>query len=120
MGSLAKNACSVSKKQVRLPAFSLQPLVENAIKHGTSQLLGMGQLTLSAELGSRANTLLLHVEDNAGLFEPSRKSSDGMGMSLVDRRLKVRFGPEYGLNVDKIADQFTRVTLTLPLTEEIA
>jgi two-component system LytT family sensor kinase len=105
--------------QVRLPAFSLQPLVENAIKHGTSQLFGAGQLKLAAELGAKPNTLLLHVEDNAGLFEPSRKSSDGMGMSLVDRRLKARFGTEFGLSVDKVIDQFTRITLTLPLTEEI-
>lgn len=106
--------------QVRLPAFSLQPLVENAIKHGTSQLLGPGQLKLSAQLGARVNTLQLQVEDNAGLYESSRKSSDGMGMSLVDRRLKARFGPEYGLSVDKETDQFTRITLMLPLAEELA
>ncbi|NHX33103.1 histidine kinase, partial [Escherichia coli] len=32
-------------KQVELPAFTLQPLVENAIKHGTSQLLETGYIT---------------------------------------------------------------------------
>ncbi|QLI80600.1 sensor histidine kinase [Chitinibacter fontanus] len=121
-GDRLKVAVEIDKAflQVRLPAFSLQPLVENAIKHGTSQQLGLGQLKLSAEAGSKPNTLLLHVEDNAGLFEPSRKSSDGMGMSLVDRRLKARFGPEYGLNVDKEPELFTRITLMLPLTEELA
>ncbi len=105
--------------QVRLPAFSLQPLVENAIKHGTSQLLEQGQIRLFTELSSKTNTLLLHVEDNAGLYEMNKKSSDGMGMGLVDRRLKVSFGPEYGLTMHTICEQFTRITLSLPLAEEM-
>ncbi|WP_273432513.1 sensor histidine kinase [Chitinibacter tainanensis] len=96
----------------RLPAFSLQPLVENAIKHGTAQLLGIGRVRLFAEVDN--GQLLVHVEDNAGLYEPARKSSDGMGMGLVDRRLKVSFGPEYGLRVSRIPDRFTRVTLAVP------
>ncbi|MBM5573189.1 sensor histidine kinase [Deefgea sp. CFH1-16] len=101
--------------QVGLPAFSLQPLVENAIKHGTSQLLGIGKIRLYAEPASRGNTLLLHVEDNAGLFNALGRSSDGMGMSLVDRRLKAQFGPEYGLSIAHVPEQFTRISLSLPL-----
>ena len=104
--------------QVGLPAFSLQPLVENAIKHGTSQLLGTGKIRLYAEPASKSNTLLLHVEDNAGLFNALRKSSDGMGMSLVDRRLKAQFGPEYGLSVAHEPEQFTRISLSLPWVVE--
>jgi two-component system LytT family sensor kinase len=37
-----------------LPAFTLQPIVENAIKHGTSQLLGIGEITIAA---SRLTTI---------------------------------------------------------------
>lgn len=60
-----------------LPAFTLQPIVENAIKHGTSQLLGIGEITISA---SRFNHhLVLDIEDNAGLYVPS--TSGGLGMS---------------------------------------
>ena len=60
-----------------LPAFTLQPIVENAIKHGTSQLLGTGEIMISA---SRFNHhLVLDIEDNAGLYEAS--ASGGLGMS---------------------------------------
>lgn len=70
-----------------LPAFSLQPIVENAIKHGTSQLLGPGVITLSARCeGSR---LLICIEDNTGLF-PAQRVSNGLGIQLVDKRLQGR------------------------------
>ncbi|WP_144290431.1 sensor histidine kinase [Chitinilyticum litopenaei] len=105
--------------QVRLPAFSLQPLVENAIKHGTAHLLGTGHIRLFAEPGKQADTLLVHVEDNAGLFT-ARQASDGMGMGLVDKRLKARFGPGFGLLVASETERYTRITLTLPLSEETA
>ena len=62
-----------------LPAFTLQPIVENAIKHGTSQLLGTGEITIAA---SRFNHhLVLDIEDNAGLYQPS--ASGGLGMSWL-------------------------------------
>lgn len=52
---------------VRLPAFSLQPIVENAIKHGTSHLLGVGRIDIGAR--REGDRLLLQVTDNAGLFQ---------------------------------------------------
>ncbi|KGQ13221.1 putative sensor-like histidine kinase YehU [Beauveria bassiana D1-5] len=52
----------------RLPAFTLQPIVENAIKHGTSQQLGNGMITIRAR--TEGNDVLVDVEDNAGLYRP--------------------------------------------------
>ena len=52
--------------QARLPAFTLQPIVENAIKHGTSQLLGVGEIWLSAS--RQQDRLVLEIKDNAGLY----------------------------------------------------
>ncbi|WP_431296325.1 LytS/YhcK type 5TM receptor domain-containing protein [Rahnella sp. PAMC 25559] len=98
-------------QQLCLPAFTLQPLVENAIKHGTSQLLGIGQLRLSA-IG-QGECLVLTVEDNAGLYAPSA-NGNGLGMSLVDRRLRGRYGDEFGLQVECEPERFTRVILRLP------
>lgn len=96
-----------------LPAFTLQPIVENAIKHGTSQLLGTGQITIAA---SRFNHhLVLDIEDNAGLYQPS--ASGGLGMSLVDKRLRAHFGDDCGIAVACEPDRFTRITLRLPLEE---
>lgn len=50
----------------QLPAFTLQPIVENAIKHGTSQHLGVGEITIRASRDDR--WLQLDIEDNAGLY----------------------------------------------------
>lgn len=97
---------------VHLPAFSLQPIVENAIKHGTSQMFGPGKVRISARAGN-SGELALEVEDNAGLFE-RKDGGDGLGMGLVDRRIKARFGEAYGVSVECEREHFTRITLKLP------
>ncbi|SIR45729.1 two-component system, LytT family, sensor kinase [Aeromonas sp. RU39B] len=101
-------------QELRLPAFSLQPVVENAIKHGLSQILGQGELSLTAQ--RRGQLLQLEVCDNAGLYRPSG-STCGLGMNIVDRRIKARYGSQYGLQVSCIADEETRVTIILPAEE---
>lgn len=95
-----------------LPAFSLQPLVENAIKHGTSQLFDGGHVRIAAERAGDA--LLLSVEDNAGLYEP-KPGGDGLGMTIVDRRIKNRYGDGYGVDIACERDRLTRITVRLPL-----
>ncbi|EPP6260913.1 LytS/YhcK type 5TM receptor domain-containing protein [Cronobacter sakazakii] len=99
-------------RHIRLPAFTLQPIVENAIKHGTSQLLGHGEIALRASRDHEH--LVLEIEDNAGLYQPNA-ASNGLGMSLVDKRLRARFGDECGISVACEQDRFTRITLRLPL-----
>ncbi|MGL9720048.1 LytS/YhcK type 5TM receptor domain-containing protein [Symbiopectobacterium sp.] len=98
----------------RLPAFSLQPIVENAIKHGISQMIESGHIHISGRY--RANTLELTVEDNAGTYQPPT-GGDGLGMNLVDRRIKARYGNRYGITVESEADTFTRVEVRVPLIQ---
>lgn len=97
--------------EVQLPSFTLQPLIENAIKHGICSLLEEGRLRLFARETPEAITLC--VEDNAGAWQPSGQG-DGLGMSLVDKRLKSAFGERYGIDVQWEPEQWTRVSLTLP------
>ncbi|EAW9500678.1 sensor histidine kinase [Salmonella enterica] len=99
----------------KLPAFTLQPIVENAIKHGTSQLLDTGNVAIRAR--REGQHLMLDIEDNAGLYQPSA-SSCGLGMSLVDKRLREHFGDDYGISVACEPDCLTRITLRLPLEED--
>ncbi|MCL2892339.1 sensor histidine kinase [Brenneria tiliae] len=97
--------------EARLPAFSLQPIVENAIKHGISQMIDVGHIRISGRL--HANTLELTVEDNAGMYQPPH-GGDGLGMNLVDRRIKARYGNRFGVTVVCEADRFTRVEVRVP------
>ena len=101
--------------QQQLPAFTLQPIVENAIKHGTSQLLETGKVAISAR--REGQHLMLEIEDNAGLYHPVASAS-GLGMNLVDKRLRERFGDDYGISVACEADSYTRITLRLPWRDE--
>ena len=98
---------------VRLPAFSLQPIVENAIKHGTSQLIGKGEVRITARRDR--DDLVIDIADNAGLHDGGTGSGDGLGMMLVERRLMARFGASHGLTVACEPDVATHVSLHIPL-----
>jgi two-component system LytT family sensor kinase len=98
-----------------LPTFSLQPLVENAVKHGTSQLLGPGQVHIGTQI--EQDVLCIWVEDNAGLYQP-QPMGDGLGMNLVDRRIKARFGEQYGVQVRSEPEHWTRVEIRVPIQLE--
>lgn len=102
-------------RPLHLPAFTLQPIVENAIKHGISQMLDPGRITISAE--RRDDTLRIVVEDSAGLYRPLT-GSDGLGLNLVDRRIKIRHGSAFGISVSCEPDHWTRVGIDLPVEEE--
>lgn len=95
----------------QLPAFSLQPLVENAIKHGTSQQLGRGDISINAR--QEQAHLILAIEDNAGLYQPH--NTQGLGMSLVDKRLRAHFGDDYGITIRCEPERSTCISLRLPL-----
>ena len=99
---------------LHLPAFSLQPIVENAIKHGISQLLEPGKVTLSAQ--RQGDWLTVFVEDSAGLYQP-QADGDGLGMNLVDRRIKLRYGDAFGLQVSCERDRFTKVAISVPVND---
>jgi len=99
---------------LRLPAFTLQPLVENAFKHGLAQVLGPGTARIRARRdGTQA---LLEIEDSAGTFTGTG-DGEGLGLKGVDTRIKSLIGPEFGVAVSCIPGALTRVTVRLPLTE---
>ncbi|MBV7436208.1 sensor histidine kinase [Aeromonas sp. sif2416] len=97
--------------QLQLPSFTLQPLIENAIKHGISTLLEHGRIRLYAE--EIPELVRLCVEDNAGAWQGDL-TGDGLGMNIVDRRLKSAFGDRFGLSVQCEPEQWTRVSFSIP------
>ncbi|MBS1155642.1 MAG: Signal transduction histidine kinase [Proteobacteria bacterium] len=97
---------------VRVPAFTLQPLVENAIKHGTSQMIRTGHISIRARQDEHA--IFLEVEDNAGLYDP-KPEGGGLGMNIVDRRIKNRYGESFGVTMACERNVSTRATVRIPM-----
>lgn len=97
---------------LKLPTFTLQPLVENAIKHGTSNMFEEGEITIKAYLSH--HQVILEVIDNAGLYI-EQENSDGLGTNIVDKRLKNQFGDAFGLTMSCIENQQTKATIHLPV-----
>ncbi|HUP02582.1 MAG TPA: histidine kinase, partial [Bryobacteraceae bacterium] len=72
-----------------VPALLLQPLVENAVKHGIAGLVDGGSIRLTARRRGSAVEIAL---ENAFDPEASAPSKTGIGLSHVRRRLEVRYG----------------------------
>lgn len=95
-----------------LPSFTLQPLVENAIKHGTATLLSDGVIKIYTKPTTLGNIII--VEDNAGNYTAPQKESSGLGMQIVNQRLIHYFGEKSKLLVDVKPEVYTRMSFLLP------
>lgn len=97
---------------IKMPVFTLQPIVENAIKHGISNILGQGFIRLSARRDN--GSVVIIVEDNAGNF--TERNQKGLGMDIVEKRIKNLFGEQYGLEISCIPQQNTVIAINIPET----
>lgn len=105
---------------VRLPFLSLQPLVENAIRHGLESRAGNGQLLITAE--NAGPEVAISVTDDGVGIDPQQleralsgqDSSSHVGIRAVDTRLRSTFGDEYGLTIETGQNAGTKVMIRLP------
>ena len=82
-------------KKLKIPSLILQPLVENAIKHGISKNKRGGKVDISAELESEKSDifLLLTVADSgAGSATSDVSQSNGIGLKNIKKRLQTYYG----------------------------
>lgn len=94
----------------QVPNLILQPLVENAIKHGASQVRGMGRIEIR---GTRENDhLALTVQDNGPGLPAAQE--DGLGLRNVRARLQELYGENQALDLDSVPEEGTRATLKIP------
>jgi hypothetical protein len=79
-----------------MPAFVIQPLVENALKHGLGTRLDGGHVEIS--LGGDEDGLTVRVADDGTGF--ARNWVEGMGLGTLRRRLAAMYGTEAKLTID--------------------
>lgn len=99
-------ACSACE----VPPLLLQPLVENAIKHGVASLAEGGEISMSARVSHEQ--LRFIVENPFDPDAPAQRKS-GFGLANVRKRLQARYGGAASLDI-QIEKQLYRVTLSVP------
>lgn len=93
-----------------VPNLILQPIVENAIKHGVSQVTGAGRIELAAE--RRGDDLVVTVTDNG---PGPGGGSEGVGMRNTNARLREMYGPSHRVVLRPAGDGAgTEAELTVP------
>lgn len=105
---------------VRIPFLCLQPLVENAVRHGLEGRADGGSIEIVAR--DQGPEAVITVEDDGAGEDPERvrralagdPALDSVGLGNVDERLRAAFGDDYGLVVETATDAGTKVTVRVP------
>jgi two-component system, LytTR family, sensor kinase len=106
--------------RVPIPILSIQPLVENAVKHGVAPHTegGIVRLTVRSSVGG----MEISVEDSGAGFAaggPGSTTGAGVGMQNVARRLKLTYGPAADLRIES-GPKGTAVSFTVPVAQGVA
>jgi LytS/YehU family sensor histidine kinase len=95
----------------RIPPLLLQPLVENAVRHGVAHRVEGGRLVVRADrVGER---LRLEVRDDGPGVGGSRAAGNGIGLENARQRLEQLYGVDQRLDLER-TEGWTRVSLELP------
>jgi two-component system LytT family sensor kinase len=99
-----------------VPSMLLQPIIENAIRHGLSPRLEGGVILIRSQ--RQDGRLLLEVRDN-GVGIPAatleRVFQQGIGISNVRERLRVMYGADFTFQIDCPAEGGTSIRVGIPL-----
>jgi two-component system LytT family sensor kinase len=101
-----------------VPAMSIQPLVENAVRHGVERRAGSGQVEITGRVVG--GDVELRVRDDGAGIEPERVpdvlagAGGGIGVANVDARLRASFGERYALRIESSVGLGTTAVMTVP------
>jgi len=113
-----------------IPKITIQPLVENALYHGIKNKRGTGKIVIK---GRKENQkLIIEIADdgigiskerlwqvNDGIRKKVLTGKDIYGLYNVNERIRLNFGEEYGIQIESVYGEGTRVQVILPCLEEI-
>jgi two-component system LytT family sensor kinase len=107
-----------------VPVLTIQPLVENAVKHGLADKLEGGTVTLKARVDPLTRTTAIQVADDGAGIPPAvldkimsgeLGTRGGVGLRNISQRLETLFGERYRLDVQSTEGSGTVVDLHIPL-----
>jgi two-component system LytT family sensor kinase len=101
-----------------VPSLSIQPLVENAVRHAVEQRAGTGRISVCARVSD--GDVEVRVSDDGHGIEPDRipgllaGAGGGIGLANVDARLRATFGERYALRLESTPGEGTVAIMTVP------
>ena len=111
--------------QVPIPRLSLQPIVENSLNHGLRHKRGKKVVRIEGRADG-AHLALSIIDNGIGMDEAEIASliasapedtlemTDSIGLANINARLRILFGPEFGIRISSGAGEGSTVTLRLP------
>jgi len=113
---------------MKIPKLTIQPIIENAIKHGIEPKYGKGNISVTAAVTGPSIVIL--VEDdgvgmNEEILERVRQDMEGnenlkktgsIGMKNVNDRMVLHYGSKYGLRIESIKEKGTSVYFEIPIS----
>jgi two-component system LytT family sensor kinase len=86
----------------KVPTFTLQPIVENAVKYAISNMLEGGMIIIRGY--KKDNMIIMEIEDNGGFYTDNlsklpNSESTGLGINIVDKRIRNMHGKKSGIEV---------------------
>jgi signal transduction histidine kinase len=104
----------------KVPNLILQPIVENAIRHGIAPRSSQGLIEIEAK--QQNGTLRIQVRDNGPGLSEHRTSENvfkkGLGLANTETRLEQLYGPAHSFNLSNNPDGGLIVTLEIPFTRD--
>lgn len=115
-------------KDLIIPRFVLQPIIENAIIHGIAPKKGQGVLTISSSI-VEGNLLITITDDGIGMTpdrikqvmmgidQKDRSHFTNLGIRNVNERIKIKYGEAFGVSISSEEGKGTVVKLVLPVVK---
>lgn len=128
MGSF-QYTCSIPEDllQCIVPKFILQPILENAIKHGFAQDTRPDKRVAITAVRERSVLSICITDNGIGITDEeleriasnrgSENLSDQIGLYNINQRIRLLYGKEFGLLIESIPGEYTSVSYKLPYIE---